>query len=952
MVLSDEMNGEKYEWFKETPESTLKHLNTSIEGLNEDEVNRRLVEFGPNELEEAERLSPLQMFLQQFANPMVIILIFAIIISVATVMLHGSHEEEGFVDAFVISSIVFINAIFGFVQEYRSEKALEALKDLSAPMAIVKRSGEWIEVEARTLVPGDIVSIESGDIVPADARLLTAVGLATDEAALTGESLAVQKNTNVITVKNPALGDRVNLVFQGSIVTAGKGTAAITETGMKTEFGKIATLVQESEQELTPLQIDLDDLGKKLGAVVLALSILVFATLVFVRSYDWNEALFVGIAVAVAAIPEGLPAVVTVTLALGVSRMVKKNAIVRRLPSVEALGSTTVICTDKTGTITKNEMTIRYIYLPSAAVTISGTGYSKEGQFHYAVEPSSCVALQQMNDRFDITSSHELKMLLTAGQLCSTAVISSNPDDDSNWKIVGDPTEGAILVAAEKAGLNYNDTRAQYEEITEFSFDSKRKRMTTILRDNNGDIWAFSKGAPEVILERTSRILAGSNEMSLDSILRDEILEKNTTIASCAMRVLALAYRKLESTTENWNEDEVESELVFLGLVGMIDPPREGVVEAIEKSRNAGVRPIMITGDHALTASSIARSIGLTQSTEGAVTGKELNEISNDELDSLVLERDVFARVAPEHKLRIVKALKRQNQIVAMTGDGVNDAPAIKTADVGISMGIRGAGVTKESSDLILTDDNFSTIVSAIEVGREIYANIRKFVRFLLSANTGEVLLIFLMTMIGLPVPLTAVEILFINLVTDGPPALALGFDPPPKGLMDHCPRKPGSRMLDKDMTRIILFGGIMTAFSASFVYLFVISNGIGYIPGITGAAVDWFIPEYGDVLKLAQSAAFATVVFQQLLWLWNCRDEWNPVWKTNIRESKILLGAVLFSFTLTILVLYTPLSLAFGTVPLGLNYWILIIALSLIAFLTPVYRFLGHESEGVCEDK
>jgi Ca2+-transporting ATPase len=947
------MSNRKYDWFKETSESTLKILNSSSVGLSDEEAERRLIEYGINELEEVKKIGPLRMFLQQFVNPMVIILLFAIIISIATVLLHGSHEEEGFIDAIVISAIVFINAIFGFIQEYRSEKALEALRDLSAPMARIKRSGEWVEVEARELVPGDIVSLEAGDIVPADGRLLTAIGLATDEAALTGESLAVQKTTKAITLEKPALGDRVNLVFQGSIVTTGKGTAVITETGMKTEFGKIATLVQESEQELTPLQVDLDDLGKKLGAIVLVLSIIIFAALVFVNaSYDWNEALFVGISVAVAAIPEGLPAVVTVTLALGVSRMVKKNALVRRLPSVEALGSTTVICTDKTGTITKNEMTVRYIYLPSTNVTISGTGYSKEGQFYSAGEPSRCVALQQMNDRFDVMSSNELKLLLKSGQLCSTAVISSNPEDDSSWKIVGDPTEGALLVAAEKAGLSYNDTHAQYEELTEFSFDSKRKRMTTILRDNNGDIWAFSKGAPEVILERTSRILVGSNEKSLDATRRDEILQRNTTIASCAMRVLALAYRKLQSASDEWKEDEVESELVFLGLVGMIDPPREGVEEAIEKSRNAGVRPIMITGDHALTASSIAQSIGLTQSATGAITGEELNEISDGELDRLVLERDVFARVAPEHKLRIVQALKRQNQIVAMTGDGVNDAPAIKTADIGISMGIRGAGVTKESSDLILTDDNFSTIVSAIEVGREIYANIRKFVRFLLSANAGEVLLIFLMTMIGLPVPLTAVEILFINLVTDGPPALALGFDPPPKGLMERCPRKPGSRMLDKDMTRIILFGGIITTFTASFVYLFVLWSGIGHIPGITGVAVNWLIPENNAVLKLAQTAAFTTVVVQQLLWLWNCRDEWNPVWKTNIRESKILLGAVLFSFTLTILVLYTPLSIAFGTVPLGLNHWILIIALGLIPLLTPIYLFLGHESDGVCEDE
>ncbi|MBN2228656.1 MAG: cation-translocating P-type ATPase [Candidatus Thorarchaeota archaeon] len=941
----------KHEWFRQSSEEVLENLNSSADGLSDQDAEQRLVEYGPNELEEFGRVGPLRMFLQQFTNPMVIILLFAIVVSIATVSFHSSHESEGYIDAIVISAIVIINAVFGFVQEYRSEQALEALKDLSAPKAIVKRNGEWREMEAGQIVPGDIISLETGDIVPADARLISNVNLSTDESALTGESLSVQKSVKSITSEKPALGDLTNLVFQGSVVTSGKGTAIITSTGMKTEFGKIAQLVQESKQELTPLQLDLDDLGKRLGAIVLVLSVLVFVALVFVNAtYDWNEALFVGIAVAVAAIPEGLPAIVTVTLAIGVSRMVKKNAIVRRLPSVETLGSTTVICSDKTGTITKNEMTVRYIHLPTKKAALTGAGYSKEGVFHNVSAPGDCDELSKIEDPFDVEGSQELKLLLTAGQLCSTAIISTNPDDESSWRIVGDPTEGALLVAAEKAGIGLESTRAQYEELTEFSFDSKRKRMTTILRDKSGQTWAFSKGAPEIIQKLCSQILVAGKERQLDNQTRNEILDANTIMAGCAMRVLALAYRKLDSKSTDWNEEEVESNLVFLGLMGMIDPPREGVVEAIVKCRSAGIRPIMITGDHVLTASAIAKSVGLTQSDSGGITGSEISDMSDDELNRIVNERNVFARVAPEHKLRIIQALKSQNHIVAMTGDGVNDAPAIKTADVGISMGIRGAGVTKEASDLILTDDNFSTIVSAIEVGREIYANIRKFVRFLLSANTGEVLIVFLMVMIGLPIPLTPVMILWINLVTDGPPALALGFDPPPEGIMSRCPRKPGARMLDKGMIRIIMIGGILATFAASTVYLYVLWSGIGYIPGITGPRVNWVLPLYAETLIVAQTATFSTMVLFQLLWVWNCRDEWNPVWRTNIRESRALFIAVAFSLILTLMVLYTPLSIAFGTAPFGMDVWVLIIGLSLIGFLAPVYRLMGHGLDEICE--
>ncbi|TFG28078.1 cation-translocating P-type ATPase [Candidatus Thorarchaeota archaeon] len=935
------------EWFRETPESTLKYLDSSIEGLSDQDAKLRISEYGPNELQELNRISPLRMFLQQFTNPMVIILLLAIVLSIITASLHGSHEREGYIDAIVISVIVLVNAIFGFVQEYKSEKALEALKDLSAPKAIVKRDGEWKEIDAVQIVPGDIIALEAGDIIPADGRILNQVGFTVDESALTGESLAVQKNCSTITSERLSLGDRTNLVYQGSIVTSGKGTAIIISTGMKTEFGKIAKLVQESEKELTPLQLDLQDLGKRLGGIILGISILVTLVLVFVNAtYDWNEALFVGIAIAVAAIPEGLPAIVTVTLAIGVNRMVKKNAIVRRLPSVETLGSTTIICSDKTGTITKNEMTVRYIHLASEKIAIAGTGYSKEGLFYRALNPTDCNESFENQENIDVEQNQDLKMLLKTGQLCSTARISIESDNDSDWKIIGDPTEGAILVASEKANLRLEKTRSEFKELAEFSFDSVRKRMTTIQEGKEGTVWAFTKGAPEIILDRVTRILIDGEEIELDSEYREELLAANSAMASCAMRVLALAYKKLDSESNNWKADEVESDLVFLGLVGMIDPPREGVIESIAKSRKAGIRTIMITGDHALTASAIAKSVGLAQVDTDGITGSELIEMSDDELDKTVNENDVFARVAPEHKLRIVQALKRQNQVVAMTGDGVNDAPAIKTADVGISMGIRGAGVTKEASDLILTDDNFSTIVSAIEVGREIYANIRKFVAFLLSANAGEVLVVFTMVMIGLPIPLTPIMILWINLVTDGPPALALGFDSPPKGLMNRSPRKPGTRILNRAMVRIILIGGFLATLAAGSVYLYVLWINIGHIPGVTGPNVNWLLPQYAVILQMAQTATFVSLVLFQLFWVWNVRDEYNPVWRTNIRDSKELVVSVIISFVLILLVVYTPLSTIFGTVPIDSGLWFLIIGVSLMGFLFPIYLLSREVSE------
>ncbi|TXT57043.1 MAG: Calcium-transporting ATPase [Candidatus Thorarchaeota archaeon] len=911
----------------------LKELESSEEGLSQTEVNKRLEQYGPNELQETEKITPLEMFLQQFVNPMVIILLVAIVISVLTVYFDDVHGAEGVIDAIVIAIIVILNAIFGFVQEYRSEQALESLKKMAAPHAQVKRGGRWKDIEARDLVPGDIVAIEQGDIVPADGRLITAVGLSADESALTGESVPVQKTHKPIVLDRPAIGDMKNIAFSGSIISMGKGTMVVTATGMNTEFGKIAEMVQESEDEQTPLQRDLDTLGKQLGGIILILSSLVFFALVFMRGdVPWTEALFIAIALAVAAIPEGMPAIVTVTLAIGVKRMVKKNAIVRKLPAVESLGATTVICSDKTGTITKNEMTVRYLSLRDLQLTITGSGYEKGGKYYIAPSPESCISLTETLEGYDPTGNQDLIRMLEIGQMCSNAVLQEGERENS-WEVLGDPTEGALLVAAEKAGVCYDDTHTKYEDITEISFDSTRKRMTTIHKDPEGNYWAFIKGAPEVILERSTLILENGEEHELKEDLKKELLEKNQSLADCAMRVLGLAYRRLDEEKEEWDSEEVEKDLVFVGLAGMIDPPRDEIEEAIKKARSAGIRPIMITGDHERTASAIAKIIKLVEPGTEAVTGSQIEEMDDQELEEVVKTVNVFARVAPEHKLRIVKALKRQSEIVAMTGDGVNDAPAVRTADVGISMGIQGADVTKDAADLILTDDNFATIVSAVEFGREIYANIRKFVRFLLSANAGEVLLVFFMVMIGLPVPLTPIEILWINLVTDGPPALALGVDPAEKGLMERKPRGAEKKLLDKGMSLLILVGGLLATIATSIVYIGFIWLHFGGIPA------DLLNPANASGLAYARTGAFVTMIMFQLFWVWNCRDETRPVWRSNYRQATYLMVAVLISFLLTLLVVYSPLTAVFGTVPLGVFEWLVVLAATLPGLLLPVYH-------------
>ena len=930
------------EWYSNDIEYVLKSLESSPEGLTSSEADVRLNEYGANELVETGGISPLRMFIQQFMDPMVIILLIAILISLLTSFLSagGGDHEGGIIDAIVISAIVIFNAIFGFVQEYKSEQALEALKEMAAPKARVMRDGLWTVVDSREVVPGDLLGFEAGDRVAADARVSYAVGLSVDEAPLTGESVAVRKSTNPIYLRSPVVGDMKNMVFQGTTITSGKGHALVTATGMRTQFGKIAELVQESERAMTPLQIDLDDLGKKLGLLIIVLCIIVFGAEVIQHAAGTiMEALLAAIALAVSAIPEGLPAVVTITLAIGVQRMVARNAIVRRLPSVETLGSTTIICSDKTGTITKNEMTATTMFVNGMTISVSGVGYNREGAFTRASEDYGVMG-----------DPHVIK-LLEIGQLCTNSVLQPDTSGKADWSVVGDPTEGALLVLAEKAGLHHEDTLARNTEITEISFDSARKRMTSIIRDEDGALVANAKGAPEVLLPLCTHIYENDHIRELTDEERKNIIEINAGFAEGALRVLAFAYRPLDHEIPDWEPEKVERSLIFVGLIGMIDPPRDEVRDAMSICKIAGIRPIMITGDHKLTARAIARDVGLIESDDEVLTGADLDDMSPSQYAQAVKRCNLFARVAPEHKLQIVSALKSNAQVVAMTGDGVNDAPAIKSADVGIAMGIRGADVTKEASDVILTDDNFATIVSAVEKGREIYSNIRKFVRFLLAANFDEVFLIFTVIMLGLPLPITAIQILWLNLATDGFPALALGVDPPETGVMDRPPRKPGAKMMDRGMITFIITAGFVAFLASITMFFWSLWAYGGWIPGLTGPMVDWNVDvspitglSWEYVLSHGRTAVFASVVSFELLFVWNCRDEYHPVWKTEVRESKVLMGAVLLSLVLTLLTIYfPPMAVLFQTAPLNLIDWVVIVLVCLPALLIPPHIIFGH---------
>ncbi len=880
-------------WHVPAVEEVMKTLQTNRNGLSERKASEMLGNFGYNEIVERRKTSSIRIFLRPFKSFLIAILFIGGVIS----SLIGN-----LFDAFVIWIILVINAVLGFVQEYRTEKAIEKLKKLMIPKVRVLREGKQREIPSRELVPGDVIILEEGGRVPADARVFEEFNLILDESILTGESTPVHKQTK--SVRDLQLTERSNMVFMGTTVVYGRAKAIVVNTGMNTEMGRIAKMIQE-EEESTPLQKKLNQFGKWLGLVVLGICGLVFA-LGYFRTLKFSDILLSSIALAVSAVPEGLPAVVTVTLALGVSRMTKRNALVRRLASVETLGCTTIICADKTGTMTTNEMTVRKIYYGDKMVEISGIGFEPKGDFI------------RNGEVFDPKKDKHLSLLLRTGVLCNNASIEYK---DEGWRVVGDPTEGALIVLGNKAKI----VREEFTSpVVEIPFSSERKIMTTLHRAEKNKLVAYVKGAPEKVLKLSTHIQKDAGIEKLTERTRKTITDRIHEMATEGLRVLALAYRK---TGEVRVFDKLENNLIFLGLVGMIDPPRKEVKQAIEDCRQAGIKPVMITGDHKLTAIAVAKEIGLVEKdSELVLTGEELDRLSDEELKERIENTVIYARVSPEHKIRILDAFKKKGHVVAMTGDGVNDAPALKKADIGVAMGIKGTDVTKEASDMILTDDNFATIVNAVEEGRGIYDNIRKFVRFLLCTNFDEIALIGVSILVGLPLPLSPLQILWVNLVTDGLPALALTTDPYEPGLMKRKPRNPRSSILH-GMLLFIFVAALLDFISGMFVFV-------------------WGITSIGDIEKV-RTMVFTVTVFYELFFVFNCRSEKHSVFKTGIFGNKKLLIAVILSIALQVSVIYLPaLQVVFKTVPLNLQEWLIIILLSATGLLVLPEIFMSRGPE------
>jgi Ca2+-transporting ATPase len=757
-------------------ETVFSQLKATAAGLSQEEAGRRLAAHGPNELQSGPRFSAWKLLLEQFNNILIIILLVAAALSALLGHL---------VEAIAISVILLFAVLLGFAQEFRAERAIDALRQMAAPTATVLRDGQEHRIPAREIVPGDVLLLRAGDKIPADARLITAVNLRIEEAALTGESVPVEKHTTPLAEQELPLGDRKNMAYAGTAATYGRGQAVVVATGMSTEFGNIARMLQTVETGRTPLQENLDRVGHRLAqAAFLVVAIIV--ALGLWRGQPFFEMLIFGIALAVAVVPEALPAVVTISLAIGVQRMAKRHALVRRLPAVETLGSTSVICSDKTGTLTKDEMTARKLFVAGQILEISGTGYEPSGQF--------------LSNGAVVTLSEPVKRLLQAAALASDAHLSPAESAD-RWLVKGDPTEGALVVAAAKAGLDKAELEARFPRVEEIPFSSESKRMTTLHTGAQSTV-AYSKGAPEVILASSTRQLTAEGEVLLDETGRNSILETARRMAGEALRVLAVA-SKADTTL-----DGAESEMTFLGLVGMIDPPRPEAKAAVRTCEQAGIKVVMITGDHPLTARAVARELGILKQGK-LVSGPELEAMSEGEFEQAVDDIEVYARVSPAHKLRVVTALQKKGYVAAMTGDGVNDAPALKKADIGIAMGITGTDVSKEAAAMTLTDDNFASIVAAVEEGRGIFSNIKKYLMYLLSSNIGEIGLMATTSLLGLPLPLTAVQILYVNLATDGLPALALAVDPPEADLMSRRPREPRSGVFTSPVVTLMMVGGL-----------------------------------------------------------------------------------------------------------------------------------------------
>ncbi|MBM7659422.1 Ca2+-transporting ATPase [Bacillus mesophilus] len=875
-------------WYELRTEDVEKQVNTNYEkGLTTKEVKKRLEQFGFNELKEAEKPNMFLLFLAQFKDFMVLVLLAATLIS-------GLLGE--YIDAIAIIAIIIINGFLGFFQERKAEKSLDALKELSAPQVMVKRDGSWVKIASSELVVGDVVKFASGDRISADIRILNSSSLEIEESALTGESLPVQKKTNSISGQDVGIGDQENMAFMGTMVTRGSGVGVVVATGMNTAMGQIADLLQSAETMITPLQRKLEQLGKILITVALILTAIV-VLLGVLQGHDVYSMFLAGVSLAVAAIPEGLPAIVTVALSLGVQRMIKNNAIVRKLPAVETLGCASVICSDKTGTMTQNKMTVTHLWSGGKTWTVSGTGYEPDGRFYEGediIQPK------------DVKSLHQL---LTFGLLCNNADIRQKKKD---FALDGDPTEGALVVSAMKAGLTRTLLQEQFVIEKEFPFDSNRKMMSVIVRDPNGKRFVVTKGAPDVLIQNSESILWDHKQQFLSTRLKDEVEGAIEELGAQALRTIAVAFKALGPSETVYNEIDAEKNLIFIGLQGMIDPPRPEVKLAVKECKEAGIRTVMITGDHIITAKAIATQLGILPLGGKVVEGKELANMSVEELEDIVEDVYVFARVSPEHKLKIVKALQNNGHIVAMTGDGVNDAPAIKASDIGIAMGITGTDVAKEASSLVLLDDNFATIKAAIKEGRNIYENIRKFIRYLLASNVGEILVMLFAMLLALPLPLVPIQILWVNLVTDGLPAMALGLDQAEGDVMKRAPRNPREGVFARGLAWKIVSRGFL-------------------IGGVTLAAFMIVYSNQPDNLMYAQTVAFATLVMAQLIHVFDCRSD-RSIFHRNPFENMYLVFAVISSIILMLIVIYyPPLQPVFHTTDIMLRDWLLILGLSAI---------------------
>ncbi len=906
-------------------------------GLSQADAQRRLEQYGPNQLKSAPETPWWQRLLEQFQSFLVIILLVAVVISMIEWLLQDPRETALPYEAIVIAAIVVLNALLGFIQEARAEKSVRALMALAAPEATVVRDGQRQRIATHDIVPGDIVLIEAGDKIPADARIIEGANLQADEAPLTGESVPVTKDARAIDA-DVGIGDRRNMLFSGTVATYGRCRAVVVATGMSTEVGRIAGLLETAEKQPTPLQQELDRTGKRLSIIMLAICAVVFATgLLTSPVINLNAVLTLflfAVALAVAAIPEALPAIVTVGLSLGVRRMAAANAIVRKLPAVETLGAATVICSDKTGTLTRNEMTVRAIFTADTLVEVGGSGYIPEGEFTVEGVP--------VDEQSPVRAA--LERTLRAAALANDAGLVNR---DGRWRVEGDPTEGALIVAARKWGLAEADLE-RMPRIAEIPFTSERKRHTTVHLDRAtpGEVRVCVKGAPEIVLGKCRHVWKDGGIAPLGETGRAEFARRNEALASQALRVLAIASHTVPAAHLGIDPDDavarrtaielpdsIEDDLVFLGLVGMIDPPREEAKAAVAVAKGAHIRSVMITGDHPATAEAIARELAIFEEGARTVTGAEMRTMSDTQLDAIVEDVRVFARVDPEHKLRIVSALQRKGHIVAMTGDGINDAPALKAANIGVAMGITGTDVSKEAADMVLTDDNFASIVQAIEEGRGVYENIRKYLIYLLSSNAGELLTMFAGVMFagalglasvdpGLFLPLLAVQLLWINLITDGPPALALGIDPKNPDVMKRHPRSRGTGVLTtQDWWRLTGTGAVMMVGTLAVLD--------AYYPGglftlwATGTA-----PNAADEAH-ARTMAFTTLMMFQLFNVYCCRSSWHSAF-SGFFDNKWLMGAVVLSLLTHVLVIYVPvLQTAFHTVALSAFDWVIATAVA-----------------------